>query len=185
MGISNSNAENNNYNYNQYYLDVSDPRHCITPQSHHTSSSFVLRVQRIKCMYQCIPSQISLPSPEKLPVTFLQNLSYASSPAAPCYFFHFHFCFTGCVYHRSRRQGLPLCEPSFRSSLNPLQTSLAPQGGRLVTERRMVTDLYVFDLKTLTWEKIPAPADDCTPAQRYFHSADACECRVPRAYQLP
>jgi hypothetical protein len=50
-----------------------------------------------------------------------------------------------------------------------------PQGGRLVTERRMVTDMYVFDLKTLVWEKIVAPTDDSTPAQRYFHSADSCE----------
>ncbi|KAI9465536.1 hypothetical protein BJY52DRAFT_1244565 [Lactarius psammicola] len=46
-------------------------------------------------------------------------------------------------------------------------------GGRLVTERRMVTDMYVFDLKTLIWEKIVAPTDDSTPAQRYFHSADS------------
>lgn len=46
-------------------------------------------------------------------------------------------------------------------------------GGRLVTERRMVTDMYVFDLKTLIWEKVAAPSDDCTPAQRYFHSADS------------
>ena len=39
----------------------------------------------------------------------------------------------------------------------------------------MVTDMYVFDLKTLVWEKIVAPTDDSTPAQRYFHSADSCE----------
>jgi len=44
-----------------------------------------------------------------------------------------------------------------------------------MTPRRMVTDMYVFDLKTLVWEKVVAPADDCTPAQRYFHSADYCE----------
>jgi hypothetical protein len=54
-----------------------------------------------------------------------------------------------------------------------------PQGGRLVTERRMVTDMYVFDLKTLVWEKIVAPTDDSTPAQRYFHSADSCEPKFP------
>jgi hypothetical protein len=54
-----------------------------------------------------------------------------------------------------------------------------PQGGRLVTERRMVTDMYVFDLKTLIWEKIVAPTDDSTPAQRYFHSADSCEPKFP------
>jgi leucine-zipper-like transcriptional regulator 1 len=46
----------------------------------------------------------------------------------------------------------------------------------------MVTDMYVFDLKTLIWEKIPTAVDDFTPAQRYFHSADACEYRIPRAY---
>ena len=39
----------------------------------------------------------------------------------------------------------------------------------------MVTDMYVFDLKTLVWEKVAAPSDDSTPAQRYFHSADSCE----------
>jgi len=35
--------------------------------------------------------------------------------------------------------------------------------------------MYVFDLKTLVWEKVVAPADDYTPVQRYFHSADYCE----------
>jgi hypothetical protein len=39
----------------------------------------------------------------------------------------------------------------------------------------MVTDMYVFDLKTFVWEKVAAPSDDCTPAQRYFHSADSCK----------
>jgi hypothetical protein len=39
----------------------------------------------------------------------------------------------------------------------------------------MITDVYVFDLRTLVWEKVVAPADDCTPAQRYFHSAGFCE----------
>ncbi|KAJ7644003.1 hypothetical protein FB45DRAFT_736186 [Roridomyces roridus] len=45
-------------------------------------------------------------------------------------------------------------------------------GGRLVTERRMVADLYVFDLETYHWEKIlPFPEDD-VPRARYFHSVD-------------
>ncbi|KAF5382281.1 hypothetical protein D9757_008441 [Collybiopsis confluens] len=45
-------------------------------------------------------------------------------------------------------------------------------GGRLVTERRMVSDLYAFDLESCVWEKItPFPEDD-TPKPRYFHSAD-------------
>ena len=48
-----------------------------------------------------------------------------------------------------------------------------------MTERRMVTDMYVFDLKTLVWERVVAPSDDCTPAQRYFHSADSCEYHLP------
>lgn len=49
------------------------------------------------------------------------------------------------------------------------------QGGRLVTERRMVSDIYEFDMHTFNWEKItPFPEDD-TPDARYFHSADACE----------
>ncbi|PPR01133.1 hypothetical protein CVT26_016034 [Gymnopilus dilepis] len=45
-------------------------------------------------------------------------------------------------------------------------------GGRLVTERRMVSDLYVFDLETFVWEHIPAHPDDDVPRPRYFHSAD-------------
>ncbi|KAJ8080442.1 hypothetical protein PM082_017275 [Marasmius tenuissimus] len=46
-------------------------------------------------------------------------------------------------------------------------------GGRLVAERRMVSDLYVFDLETFVWERIqPFPEDD-VPRPRYFHSADA------------
>jgi len=43
-----------------------------------------------------------------------------------------------------------------------------------VTERRMVADLYVFDLASCKWEKIePFPEDDI-PCARYFHSADTC-----------
>uniref|UniRef100_A0A0W0FUG0 Regulatory protein ral2 n=1 Tax=Moniliophthora roreri TaxID=221103 RepID=A0A0W0FUG0_MONRR len=46
-------------------------------------------------------------------------------------------------------------------------------GGRLVTERRMVSDLYAFDLETFVWEKIQAFPEDDIPRPRYFHSADA------------
>ncbi|KAG6903254.1 hypothetical protein C0995_000149 [Termitomyces sp. Mi166 len=46
------------------------------------------------------------------------------------------------------------------------------QGGRLVTERKMVSDLYVFDMETYNWEKIPISPDDDIPRARYFHSAD-------------
>ncbi|KAF7314500.1 hypothetical protein MKEN_00923000 [Mycena kentingensis (nom. inval.)] len=45
-------------------------------------------------------------------------------------------------------------------------------GGRLVAERRMVSDLYIFDLESYHWEKIlPFPEDDI-PRARYFHSVD-------------
>lgn len=45
-------------------------------------------------------------------------------------------------------------------------------GGRLVTERRMVSDLYVFNLETFVWEKItPSPEDDI-PEARYFHCTE-------------
>ncbi|KAG7440816.1 galactose oxidase [Guyanagaster necrorhizus] len=46
-------------------------------------------------------------------------------------------------------------------------------GGRQVSERRMVSDLYVFDLKTLEWEKIPSHPEDDVPRPRYFHSSDS------------
>ncbi|GLB38527.1 putative kelch motif containing protein [Lyophyllum shimeji] len=45
-------------------------------------------------------------------------------------------------------------------------------GGRLVTERKMVSDLYVFDLETFNWEKVPISPEDDVPRARYFHSAD-------------
>ncbi|EJC99052.1 galactose oxidase [Fomitiporia mediterranea MF3/22] len=46
-------------------------------------------------------------------------------------------------------------------------------GGRLVAERRMVSDLYVFDLETFVWTKVPPFAGDDVPGARYFHSADS------------
>ncbi|KAL0961297.1 hypothetical protein HGRIS_006256 [Hohenbuehelia grisea] len=45
-------------------------------------------------------------------------------------------------------------------------------GGRLVSERRMVSDMYIFDLETSEWEKIPPHPEDDVPRARYFHSAD-------------
>ncbi|EJT98844.1 galactose oxidase [Dacryopinax primogenitus] len=47
-------------------------------------------------------------------------------------------------------------------------------GGRLVAQRRMLSDMYVFDIKELTWEKIPIATEDDphVPQPRYFHSAD-------------
>lgn len=52
------------------------------------------------------------------------------------------------------------------------------QGGRLVTERRMVADLYEFDLATFVWARVPPHPDDAVPGARYFHSTDACESAV-------
>ncbi|KAJ7600839.1 hypothetical protein C8J56DRAFT_911415 [Mycena floridula] len=37
----------------------------------------------------------------------------------------------------------------------------------------MVSDLYVFDLETCVWERLPAYPEDDVPRARYFHSADA------------
>ncbi|KLO16762.1 regulatory protein ral2 [Schizopora paradoxa] len=45
-------------------------------------------------------------------------------------------------------------------------------GGRLVTERRMVADLYMFDLETFVWQKIVPNLEDDVPGARYFHSTD-------------
>ena len=39
----------------------------------------------------------------------------------------------------------------------------------------MVTDIYMFDIETLTWEKIPQSSDSDQPRARYFHSTDACQ----------
>jgi len=50
-----------------------------------------------------------------------------------------------------------------------------PQGGRLVAERRMVSDLYVFDLETFVWEKVHIHPEDDIPQARYFHSVDVCQ----------
>lgn len=61
----------------------------------------------------------------------------------------------------------------------PCPNSSLVQGGRLVAERRMVTDIYMFDIETFTWEKIPPNPDSDQPRARYFHSTDACESLIP------
>lgn len=46
-------------------------------------------------------------------------------------------------------------------------------GGRLVAQRRMVADLYRFQLANHTWERLADPElDPHAPPPRYFHSAD-------------
>jgi len=56
-----------------------------------------------------------------------------------------------------------------------ISNACVSQGGRLVVERRMLSDLYVFDLQTHTWDKLEPAADSSVPGPRYFHSADSCE----------
>ncbi|KIJ54406.1 hypothetical protein M422DRAFT_25305 [Sphaerobolus stellatus SS14] len=46
-------------------------------------------------------------------------------------------------------------------------------GGRLVVERRMLSELYVFDMQTYTWDKLEPSEDSVIPGPRYFHSADS------------
>ncbi|OBZ71369.1 Protein ral2 [Grifola frondosa] len=45
-------------------------------------------------------------------------------------------------------------------------------GGRLVSERRMVSDIYMFDLESFNWERLVQSPEDDIPQARYFHSAD-------------
>lgn len=52
--------------------------------------------------------------------------------------------------------------------------SFDPKGGRSVNERRIVSDLYVFDMETFVWEQISNEPEEYVPPPRYFHSADAC-----------
>lgn len=39
----------------------------------------------------------------------------------------------------------------------------------------MVSDLFVFDLETFAWKKVPPHPEDDVPGARYFHSTDSCE----------
>ena len=81
---------------------------------------------------------------------------------------------TGCIHHRGGVQSV-----SIRESLQLAPATLAyhrtRQGGRLVTERRMVSDLYIFDLETFIWKKVTPFEEDDVPEPRYFHSAEPCK----------
>ena len=46
----------------------------------------------------------------------------------------------------------------------------------------MVADIYMFDLETFTWEKVPQSPDSDQPRARYFHSTDACESLNPTCH---
>lgn len=68
--------------------------------------------------------------------------------------------------------------PSLLRALSVVQVG---QGGRLVTERRMTSDLYMFDLETFEWEYIQPSSEDDIPRPRYFHSTDTCKLLRPEA----
>jgi len=78
----------------------------------------------------------------------------------------------GCFNDRRGVKDVPFCKLKAYTTAFACLNLL--QGGRLVTERRMVSDLYVFDLETFVWEMIPYTPGDDIPQPRYFHSADAC-----------
>jgi len=83
--------------------------------------------------------------------------------------------FTGRIHHGRWFKGLPICVAKPPKSFSGPSLTCLVQGGRLVAERRMVTDIYMFDIETSTWEKIPQSPDSDQPRARYFHSTDACE----------
>lgn len=43
-----------------------------------------------------------------------------------------------------------------------------------MSERRMVSDIYMFDLETFHWDRLFQSPEDDIPQARYFHSADTC-----------
>ncbi|PWN28810.1 galactose oxidase [Jaminaea rosea] len=58
------------------------------------------------------------------------------------------------------------------SSSRPSAGKIYLFGGRLVSTRRMVNELYALDLATLHWEKIDLDESDVRPPPRYFHSCE-------------
>ncbi|CAE6527546.1 unnamed protein product [Rhizoctonia solani] len=76
------------------------------------------------------------------------------------------------TYSRKARGDVP--PPLVGASTTVIGNQMYLFGGRLVTERRMVADLYCFHLEEYTWERLPPPElDPNAPPPRYFHSADA------------
>ena len=84
-----------------------------------------------------------------------------------------HFCSQGASTTVIGSKMYLFVSISFLSSVLDYKLTYT-QGGRLVTERKMVSDLYMFDLETFRWERIPASPQDDVPRARYFHSTDAC-----------
>ena len=84
-----------------------------------------------------------------------------------------HFCSQGASTTVIGSKMYLFVSISFLSSVPDYNLTYS-QGGRLVTERKMVSDLYMFDLETFRWERMPAFPEDDVPRARYFHSTDAC-----------
>ncbi|KZT43766.1 galactose oxidase [Sistotremastrum suecicum HHB10207 ss-3] len=59
------------------------------------------------------------------------------------------------------------------ASTTVVRSKLYLFGGRLPTERRMVSELYELDLETFVWKKLEISNPQDAPAPRYFHSTDA------------
>ncbi|KAG8763184.1 hypothetical protein FRC11_005611 [Ceratobasidium sp. 423] len=75
------------------------------------------------------------------------------------------------TYSRKARGDVP--PPLVGASTTVIGNQMYLFGGRLVTQRRMVADLYCFHLEEYTWERLPPPElDPNAPPPRYFHSAD-------------
>jgi Galactose oxidase, central domain len=81
----------------------------------------------------------------------------------------------GRVHDRRRGQNVSVCG-LYSSGLSAAQFDTHTlQGGRLVVEHRMLSDLYVFDIQTFTWTKLEPPSHTAVPSPRYFHSSDTCK----------
>lgn len=128
------------------------------------------RATSVTCRARCTPSRISQRSRGRRWAMSLLVSSYASLPLPrqralirP---------------HRARQRPSweTICTFSYAScGYSHCRRAHRAQGGRLVTERRMVSDMYVFDLKTFIWTKVDNSADPNLPGPRYFHSMDLCE----------
>jgi len=123
----------------------------------------------------CIPSLTSPPFVKKLSEMSPQDSLYASKHSAR----KIHI-FTLVSRAHPPRSLAPRSTYMYGQILQQtVSDSFSPvQGGRLVAERRMVTDIYMFDIETFTWEKIPQNPDSDLPRARYFHSTDACQSRT-------
>nr|CAG8495063.1 5748_t:CDS:2 [Entrophospora candida] len=64
--------------------------------------------------------------------------------------------------------------PLVGSSTTVVGTCLYIFAGRLVSTRKMTNDIYLLDLETFVWTKIP-DNNQVTPKERYFHSANQYE----------